>query len=145
MHPSAGCGCALAAPWAGDPALPVGRSVQPPHARPVEGVAAVEAAWQVPREAVGSVADDAVTPPGPSGVPSSETRALSGCSILGEAYGELPPTLPASETVLHGWALTPGVCPRGQEPGPLQKVGGAGEGGQWPAGQQPIPLFGPSP
>lgn len=68
-HPSAGRGRALAALWAGDPALLVGWRVQPPHARLAEGVAAVEAAGQVPSEVVGRVADDAVSPPGPSSCP----------------------------------------------------------------------------
>lgn len=29
---------------------------------------------------------------------------------------------------MHGWALAPGVCPRGQGPGPLQRVGGGRQG-----------------
>lgn len=52
-HPSTGCGGALAALGAGDPALLVGRSVKLPHARLAEGVATVESAWQVPGEVVG--------------------------------------------------------------------------------------------
>lgn len=52
-HPSTGRGCALAALRAGDPALLVGHRVQPPHARLAEGVAAIEAARQVPGQVVG--------------------------------------------------------------------------------------------
>lgn len=68
-HPSAGCGGALAALRAGDPALLVGRCVQPPHACLAEGVATVQAAGQAPGQVVGRVADDAVASPGPSGCP----------------------------------------------------------------------------
>lgn len=84
-HPPTGRGYALAALRAGDPALLMGRHVQLAYTRLAEGVATVEAAWQVSGKVIGRVADDAVTPPGPSSCPSSEAWDPSGCSILGEA------------------------------------------------------------
>lgn len=131
-HPSTGRGRALAALRAGDPALLIGPCVQTPHARLAKRVATVEAAWQVPGEVVGRVADDAVAPPGPSSCP-----LLGGLGTFwlqhpggGEQGSCSHPA--ASVTAPHGRARHREPTPENKSPGFCRP--GRVSGGRW--GQQ---------